>query len=336
MIRRFLALTHARSLEFLRDRTALGWTVLMPVLLVAVLGVVFSGPPRPMYKVGVLPAPAGVAPHPFLATQYVDFVPVTDAQAAARQVARHRLDLFLDLSGTPRYVVNPESPKGYVAERLLQAAGGTMPQRVVAPGAPVRYIDWLLPGILGMNMMFGCLFGVGYVVVRYRKSGFLKRLHATPVRAIEFVAAQVVSRLLLTMAATIVVYAGTHQFVHFRMEGGYFTLLLLATLGAASLIALGLLVAARTTSEELAGGMLNLLTWPMMLLSGVWFSLEGAPRWVQHLALLFPMTHVLDGARAVMLDGASLHQIAPQLLILTGMTAFFLAAGAALFRWRST
>jgi ABC-type multidrug transport system permease subunit len=118
------------------------------------------------------------------------------------------------------------------------------------------------------------------------------------------------------------------------MEGCHFALFVIALVGAISLISLGLLVAARVTSEELAGGLLNIATWPMMMLSGVWFSLEAASPWVRQLAMIFPLTHVLDAARAVMLDGASLVDIRLQLGILLAMSAVFLAVGAAIFRWR--
>ena len=88
------------------------------------------------------------------------------------------------------------------------------------------------------------------------------------------------------------------------------------------------------TSEELAGGLLNMVTWPMMLLSGVWFSLAGAPQWVQQLANIFPLTHALTAARDIMLYGAGLSDVLPQLLILAGITAAFLTVGATMFRWR--
>ena len=107
-----------------------------------------------------------------------------------------------------------------------------------------------------------------------------------------------------------------------------------AIIDRAPMIALGLTIAARFSSEELVGGLLNVLTWPMMLLSGIWFSLEGSPRWVQWVAHVFPLTHVLDAARAVMLDGAGLAQIAPHLLFLAVTALAFLAFGAWSFRWR--
>ena len=201
-------------------------------------------------------------------------------------------------------------------------------------GRPIRYVDWLVPGVLGMNMMFSCLFGVGYVIVRYRKNGFLKRLNATPLKAIEFIAAQVASRLMLIMSITIAVYIGTDLLVGFYMAGSYGVLLLVALLGATSMISLGLLVAARVTSEELAGGLLNLLSWPMMFLSGVWFSLEGTYPWLQHAAQVLPLTQMLEAARAVMLDGAGILQVLPHLLALAVMSALFLALGAASFKWK--
>jgi len=184
-----------------------------------------------------------------------------------------------------------------------------------------------------MNMMFSSLFGVGYVVVRYRKNGFLKRLRATPLRSVEFVIAQVVSRLMLIVTITSFLFLGTRFFLDTRMDGSYLTLLTVLVIGAIALISLGLMISARVTSEELAGGFLNMVTWPMMMLSGVWFSLESANEWVQQLANIFPLTHVLDAARAVMIDGAGLVDIAPQLTILVIMSALFLAFGALAFRW---
>jgi ABC-2 type transport system permease protein len=103
---------------------------------------------------------------------------------------------------------------------------------------------------------------------------------------------------------------------------------------ALSMIALGLTIASRFASEELVGGLLNLLTWPMMLLSGIWFSLEGSPRWVQWVANIFPLTHLLQASRAIMLDGAGAVAIAPDLIYLSITAVAFLIFGAWSFRWR--
>ncbi len=333
MIRRLLSVLHARNLEFLRDRGTLVFTLLLPVMLVIGMGFVFGGPQRPLFKVGLLGSPADREAHPFLSERYVDFVSLPRQDEALRKLTHQQLDLLLDLRRPERYWVNTDSPKGYIVEKLLLAAE---PAAVRAPvtGAALRYVDWLFPGILGMNMMFSCLFGVGYVVLRYRKSGFLKRLNATPLTAFEFLSAQVLSRLTLILFVTSVLYAGIGAIIGFHSSGSLPLLVLVGVVGALSMIALGLTIAARFSSEEVVGGLLNVLTWPMMLLSGIWFSLEGSPRWVNWVAHIFPLTHVLDGARAVMLDGAGLAQIAPNLLYLGATALAFLAFGAWSFRWR--
>ncbi|HYL71096.1 MAG TPA: ABC transporter permease [Candidatus Dormibacteraeota bacterium] len=333
MIRRLLSVLHARNLEFVRDRSTLLFTLVLPVSLVIGMGFVFGGPQRPLFKVGVLTAQLERAAHPFLRERYVEFLPLPDEAAALRKLTHQQIDLLVDLTPPVRYWVNTDSPKGYITEKLL-LADVPQAQRQDVRGAALRYVDWLFPGILGMNMMFSCLFGVGYVVLRYRKSGFLKRLHATPLSAFEFLSAQVLSRLALILFVTTVLYLGIGTVIGFHSAGSTPLLALLAVVGALSMIALGLTIAARFSSEELVGGLLNLLTWPMMLVSGIWFSLEGSPRWVQWVAHVFPLTHVLEAARAVMLDGAGLTQIAPNLLYLASTPLVFLAFGAWSFRWR--
>ena len=337
MWKRIFAVFQARNREFLRDRASLSWNLILPVALMFGLSFAF-GNDRDAYTVGVLQDAAEVEPqaHPFLQTKFVQFVPYQDIDLALRKVERHQLDLLVEFGDATRYWINPESPKGYFAEIVLleaEAGSGNSIDKQHVTGAAVGYADWLLPGILGMNMMFSCLFGVGYVVVRYRKNGFLKRLRATPLSAFEFIAAQVASRIVLIMLITTFIYTGTHLILDTRMEGSYATLFLVALVGAISLVSLGFIVSARVTSEELAGGLLNLINWPMMMLSGVWFSLEGAPEMVQKAASIFPLTHVLDSARAVMLDGATLADVAPSLLALTALSAVFLAIGAKTFRW---
>jgi ABC-2 type transport system permease protein len=337
MLKRIYAIFRARNLEFVRDRGSMSWNIILPVVLMFGLSFIFGGD-RAEYMVGVLQETETIdfSLHPFLETRYVEFVAVTSEANGFRRVARHQLDLLVEFGVRPQYWINPDSPKGYFAElALLQAdrnAGGTI-TRAQIEGEPVRYVDWVLPGILGMNMMFSCLFGVGYVVVRYRKNGFLKRLRATPLRAIEFVIAQVASRMMLILLITSFVYAGTKYFLDTRMDGSYLALLLILVLGATALISLGLMIAARVTSEELAGGLLNMITWPMMMLSGVWFSLEAASDIVQKTAYVFPLTHILEAARAVMLEGAGIGEIAPQLATLALMSAAFLTIGAVIFRW---
>lgn len=340
-IKRLAAMTWARSLEFLRDRSALGWNFAFPLLMVAGFAWIFSGPSQPLFKVAVL-LPQGITlqttSHPVAAAPGVQFYDEASEAEARAKVARHRIDLAIDLSQQPvRYFINPASQKGTVAEAVLRSSGqlGSAAVRIEETGTGIRYVDWAAPGVLGMNLMFSCLFGIGYVIVRYRKSGYLKRLNATPLTATEFIVAQLLSRLVLTMAVTVAVFVGCNLFLHFKMEGSYWLLALVTAVGSYSMIAMGLVISARVTSEELAGGLLNLLSWPMMVLSGVFFSLDGAPAAVQWAAQLFPLTHLLSAARAIMLDGAGLANaaVSTPLMVLLGCSVLFTLLGALGFRW---
>jgi ABC-type multidrug transport system permease subunit len=340
MWRRILAILVARNREFYRDHAGLGWNILMPFLMVLAFAFIFSGPPEDILKVGVIRGPdgAGDAASPFLATRHVAWVPVADPAEGLAKVERHQLDLLLDLSAAPGYWVNLESPRGYLAERLLLGAyagppEGQTPQRRTVTGEALSYADWVLPGVLAMNVIFSSLWGVGFVVVRYRKNGVLRRLKATPLTPFEFLAAQVLSRLLVVLGASLIVYLGASAFLSFPMRGSYPALILVFVSGALCLISLGLIVAARLRTEELADGILNLISWPMLLLSGIWFSMEGTSPAAQALSQVFPVTHMVAAARRVMIDGAGVLEVLPEIGLLTALALVLLTVAARLFRW---
>jgi ABC-type multidrug transport system permease subunit len=139
---------------------------------------------------------------------------------------------------------------------------------------------------------------------------------------------------MLTISVSVLVYSVLALLIPFRNDGSRLLLLATAVLGAMCMISLGFMVAARFTSEELANGVINLVSWPMMLLSGVWYSLEGAPKWLRIIAEGLPLTQMLEAARAIMLDGAGFADILPRLAALVVMTAIFLGIAGVSFRWR--
>ena len=338
--KRFFAVFKARNIEFFRDKSSLGWNLFFPVLLLVGFSFIFSGDGRPAYKIGLLSQQGqseSLAQATLTQLRFIDFIDYNDVDLAKAKLSRHSLDLLVDYS-TQRYWVNEESAKSYLAEKIFlgqqlgQQSGFT---RLQSSGKSIRYVDWVLPGILGMNMMFSCLFGVGYVIVRYRKNSVLKRLKATPLSAFEFVSAQLLSRLFIVMFMSIVVYSGCNVFFDFFMLGSYIDLFIIGALGAFCLISLGLLVASRSKSEELIGGLLNLTSWPMMMLSGVWFSLEGAPDALKIFADFMPLTHLVAGARAVITEGASLSDISFHVNALLLMSGVFLLLGSYLFSWNT-
>lgn len=336
----------ARNHEFFRDRAAFGWNFLFPFLIVGGFAIIFGGDKYTHYKIGVFPIhetkPAVQQldiPQQFREHRGFEFVGFSDSTEALDKLKHHKIDFLLkNNSPEHEYWVNDTSQKGYILEQLFNASLVSPSDRVSGrkqniSGVEIRYIDWLFPGILSMNMMFSALYGVGYTVVRYRKNGVLKRLKATPLTATEYLGAQMISRNFLNMFTLIVVWIGSDLVFSFQMVGSYFNLIVVFFIGSLSLTALGLVLAARGISEEFTSGVINFISWPMMFLSEVWFSLEGAPHWVKAVAQIFPLTHLLKAIRSIMNDGAGLTDISGSLSVLLIMTAVFLLLGSTLFSW---
>jgi ABC-type multidrug transport system permease subunit len=288
----------------------------------------FSDQQKILYKVGLLgPGVDSV----FVKTKHLQMIDYDDNDKALMKLSQHSLDLLVDIE-QQKYWVNEDSANGYIVEKLLLAVEPNF-TRQIHNGRQIRYVDGVAPGILAMNMMFSCLFGVGYAVVRYRKNSVLKRLQATPLNPIEFIMAQICSRLIIVCFTIGSVYTLCNQLFDFYMVGSYLRLLLVVLLGALSMVSLSLVIAAKSQSEELTNGLLNLVSWPMIIMSGVWFSLEGTPEIMQSMAQLLPLTHMIEGAREIMFNDASLWDVRVNLMALALMTGCFLLIGALTFRW---
>lgn len=333
-MQRMLAVMRARFREFYRDTASWAWNLVMPVFIIVGFAFIFSGEPEDLYKVALInPAESRLS---FLNTQHIRFIDVTDQQDAVLKVQRHQFDMLLDLSDSPKFWINEFSANGYMLEKLLYeslATGNPSIQKELVSGKDIRYVDWVMPGVLAMNMMFSCLWGVGWVVVRYRKNGVLRRLQATPLTPLEFLSAQVIARLIIVTAITLMVFVGADLVVDFTMRGSFVALFLVFFSGAACLTSMGLMVATRLKTEEVADGLLNLMSWPMMIFSGVWFSMEGTHPAAQFISQLFPLTHLVDASRRIMIDGAGVSGVIFEVGILTGLTLLLLLVSSRLFRW---
>jgi len=337
----------ARNYEFFRDTGAFGWNFAFPFLIILGFVFIFGAENNHEYKIGILSEQKGTTPHstmkiPELLQQVTlsEFIPFDNLENALEKLKHHKIDmLFKQENGVNLYWINSTSPKGFIVESLMKATlvdkkrTETLLKKKEIEGREIRYIDWLFPGIIGMNIMFSGLWGVGYTVVRYRKNGVLKRLKATPLTSFEYLTAQMLSRMFLIMFMVIVVWTGSRLMFSFHVEGSVFTVMTLYCIGGLSLSSLGLVLAAKGTSEELVSGMINMITWPMMFLSEVWFSLEGAPGWIRWFANIFPLTHLLRGVRKVMNDGALFTDVIPEVSAMLLISLISLLLGAWLFSW---
>ncbi len=340
----FWAMFMARTKEFYRDKAGLGWNIIFPFLIIAGFAAIFGRGESPAYKMGVifdqeLIQAAGL-PENLANSKFFSFIEFQDVDAALQKLAVHKIDIVVQIGASPvNYWISDSSPKGAIAGEILAATLTETSVRAkfaaqqTISGRRIHYIDWLFPGILAMNMMFSALFGVGFVVVRYRKNGVLKRLAATPLSAFVFLSAQVASRMLIILGSTALVYLVCALVFGFECQGPFWVLVLVFLLGGTAHISLALVMASKSASEEFTSGLLNVISWPMMFLSEVWFSLEGAPDWVKLLSKTLPLTHVTDGMREVMNQGAGFMDIMPQMAALAAITAIFLAIGSWRFKW---
>ena len=231
--KRLWAIFNARNREFFRDRAAFGWNFLFPFLIILGFGVIFKGDYQSQFKVGHFPIAPGASVHQsiellpdsFTAFKAISLVAFETRVQGMDKLKHHKIDLLIETGTQPiRYWVSDSSPSGAIVERLLKGAllasdSGAQFEKKDIQGIQIRYIDWLFPGVLGMNMMFSALYGVGWVVVRYRKNGVLKRLKATPLTAFEYLAAQLLSRIFLLMFTLVIVWVGCDWILGFRVYG---------------------------------------------------------------------------------------------------------------------
>lgn len=351
MLKRFWVMFIARNKEFYRDRATFGWNFMFPFLILLGFYMMFQRGEQTVYKIGVIPE-TGLQSQELKSMkteipEYISdirlfkFIRFAKSGTGFDRLKHHKLDLIFEPGSDPlRYWINESSPTGIIAESLLLSSvylkapqTNNPPVRQTVSGKRIHYIDWLFPGILSMNMMFSALFGIGYVIVRYRKNGVLKRLKVTPLNAFEYLLAQVISRTLVIVASAAILFVGCAMIFKFECKGSYFDLICLFSLGSVCMISLGLLVAARSSSEEFANGVVTLITWPMMFLSEVWFSIEGSPAWVKSFSNVFPLKHVTESMRMIMNEGAGLSEVQNHIMILSIMTVAFILISSVLFKW---
>jgi ABC-2 type transport system permease protein len=340
-------LTRIRVLLVLRQPEALFWMFVFPAILAAVLGYAFrSAGPEPS-KAGVVAGPGAEALHARLAASEHLEVEIIDADAGRRKLRRAALDVLVVPSEAPatpgatpglvpRLVMDPQRQEADTARlRVLLALGQPPPELPVTQvtEAGARYVDFLYPGLLGSNLMGGGLWMVGFTVAELRQKKLLKRMLVTPMGRASFLLSFLLSRLvfLVLEVAVLVGFGMLVLGVPFRTDVISFALLCL--LGAATFAGLGVMAAARTRTTQGASGLINLLTMPMWLLSGVFFSYERFPEAVQPLLRALPLTALNDGLRALLIDGSGLPGIGFELAVLAawGLGTFFVAL--AVFRW---
>ena len=334
-----------RMRGFLREPSSLFWVFIFPLLTILALGLAFRNRALPELAVAVVDSPAGSP----AAEQLVPALEAVDGLTARRMsepegrdaLRRGKVALVLVPGAQPELITDPTQADGRTARLMVMDAlehlGGREDritahhQQVTAPGS--RYIDFLVPGLLGFALMTSSLWGVGWVIVQLRSGKLLKRLVATPMKRSHFLLAFMIGRNMLAVAEIGFFVLSSRLLFDVQMFGSLLSFTVLGLWGALCFGGLALLVVSRAGTMEAANGMMNLTTMPMTMLSGVFFSSENFPAWLQPIIHFLPLTALNDGLRAIMLDGTSLFALGPQLLILGiwGLIPFLLALRY--FKW---
>ncbi len=334
-------LTLVRVREYTREPEALFWVFVFPILLVLALGIAFRSPVRPPVYVGVEPRPGAEPLRAWLAAAGGFDVRVVAADRSEAALRDGEVQVVVVPGHPPVYRYDPTRPESRLArlavDDALQRAGGRRDvwraedAEVVTPGS--RYIDWLVPGLLGMNLVSTSLWGVAFSIVQTRTRKLLKRLVATPMRRRDFLLSQLLGRLIFLAPEVAVLLAFARWVFDVRLHGSLVLLTGLCLLGAVAAAGLALLVAARAKSVEAVSGWLNVVMLPMWVLSGVFFSSSHFPAAMQPVIQALPLTALNDALRAVMLEGAGPGGVLADSGILLAWTIGTFTLALRWFRW---
>jgi ABC-type multidrug transport system permease subunit len=334
-------LTGVRLKEFLREPDAVFWVFAFPLLLTVALGFAFREKPPERIPVGISASAskqwvAAMQKSPALQVR------IYSPDEGREQLRRGKISLFVEGSATPVYRLDPTRPDARTArvevDDALQGGAGrrdifsAKEEHVQEQGS--RYIDFLVPGLIGMNLMGTGMWSIGFAVVNARLKKLLKRMIATPMRKSDFLLAQFLSRLVFLVVEVAVVVIFARLVFDVAIRGSFAVFSLVCLIGGSAFAGLGLLIASRARTLEAISGLMNVVMMPMWICSGVFFSYERFPDAVLPFIRALPLTALNDALRAVMNDGASLAAVMPQLINLAIWSVVTYVVGLKIFRWQ--
>ncbi len=335
-------LVKVRLREFWREKGTLFWVFGFPLLMTMGLGLAFRSRPPERPRIAVVAPPENGLAAALLTSSRLVAVSAP-ADVAQRDLARAKADLVVTLGATPpAYLFDATQEKSLIARAIvddvLQRAAGRKDVLSVSEVNSMRrgsrYVDFLIPGLIGLNLMGSSMWGVGYNLVLARKRKVLRRLAVTPMRRSEFLLSYFFSRsILLVVELAVLLTFGALCFGSV-VRGGYLALAAVAFLGAASFAGVSLLIGARVETTEAANGWMNLVQLPMWVLSGAFFSYERFPGWLHAPIRLLPLTALVDALRGVFNDGLGLFDLRSQILVLLVWGGVGFGVALRTFRWQ--
>ncbi|MGD2152064.1 MAG: ABC transporter permease [Gemmatimonadales bacterium] len=334
-------LTRARILEFVREPEAIFWVFIFPVLLALGLGIAFRNRPAESLRIAVQEGPGAAELAASLDTFPGLRALLLPADQAYNDLRSGKLTLVVVPGDSLTYLLDPTRSEGQLARRVVddavqRAAGRVDPRtagerHLTEPGS--RYIDFLIPGLLGLNLMGSGMWGIGFNIVQARRKKLLKRLLATPMRKSHFLLSYGLSRLIFMILELAALVGFGWLAFDVRVHGSVLDLLVVSMVGAMTFAGLGLLTASRAQTIEGVSGIMNFVMLPMWIFSGVFFSYARFPDALQPFIQALPLTPLLDALRSVMIDGAPLSANLGRLALAAAWGVASFGAALKIFRW---
>ena len=337
-----IELTLARFREFLREPEAVFWVFMFPVIMTCALGIAFRSRGDEPVIAGVVDQAGADELTRALEGAGGFSVRRIPPGEVDRAVRNGRAPVVVVPGNPPTYLFDQARAESQVArlavDRALQRAAGRRdafaPIEQPVQNVGSRYVDWLVPGLLGMNIMSTGLWGVGFSIVQARMKKLLKRLVATPMSKAHYLMAHVFSRLLFLALEVVVIIGFAWLFFAVEVHGALWSLAALCLLGALSFGGLGLLLASRARTIEAVSGLMNLVMLPMWVFSGVFFASTNFPDAMQPFIKALPLTALNDALRAIVNEGQALTAVVSELAILTAWGLISFVLSLRLFRWQ--
>ena len=342
----FTHLLMARMKELKREPEVIFWVFVFPLLLALGLGIAFRNKPADVTSIAVVSGPRAAETLALLqrSPQRASIrTTVVDEAQALQGFRLGKYDLVVEPreQGGVRYHYDPARPESVLSraevdDALQSAAGRTnpLPTSAVASTEPgSRYIDFLIPGLLGMNLMNAAMWGIGFALVDMRQRKLLKRFVGTPMRRSDFLLALTSSRLILMLIEVALLLGFGVLVFHMRVLGSLPAIVLIGAIGAVSFGGVGLLTASRAQKIESVSGLINLVMMPMWIFSGVFFSYERFPAIAQPFIKALPLTALNDALRDTILQGAPLASQSGRILIMAVWGGISFLVAVRIFRW---
>jgi ABC-2 type transport system permease protein len=335
-------LTLARLREFVREPEALFWSFFFPIVMSIAMAIAFPSRGAQPVRVGIAPGASAEALRATLAGDTTIEIRDVPPDEELRQLREGDVHIIVRPGNPPTYRFDPDRDESRVArlivdEVLKRASGRTEPWQaredaVRIPGS--RYVDWLIPGIVALGIMSNSMWTIGFMTVQMRLRKLLKRLAASPMKKREFLLAQLLARLLFLGPEVAVPFVFAMLAFGMPIRGSVLNIALVAVTGVLAFGSIGLLVGSRVRTIEAVSGLMNLSMVPMWVLSGVFFSSSNFPEAVQPLIRALPLTALVDAMRAVVLEGATLGGIRPEMATLAAWAIVPFSIGLRVFKWR--